>query len=72
MKLIALVGSFMLFLYLAGVVWMTSVNISRYVFSDEENAEPFWIRQFTIFLWPLGIISEEGRSALAYFWSKDQ
>ena len=72
MKLIALVGSFLLFIYLLGVLVMTSVNVSRYLFSDEVTGEFFWNRQLTIVLWPLIIISEEGRDTLTSMWNREQ
>lgn len=72
MRLLALAGSLALFVYVVVGVWLTSVNISRFVFSEhEDTTELFWVRQFTIFLWPLMLISEEGRKALAIFWSKE-
>ena len=71
MRLLALFGSLALFCYIAVVVWMTSINVSRYLFSNEVEATAFWNRQFTILLWPLIVISEDGRKVLADFWTKE-
>lgn len=72
MRLIALCGSLALSLYIGVVVWLTSINISRYIFSSEYTADPFWNRQLSILLWPLMIISEDGRKAMADFWKKEE
>ncbi len=71
MRLLALTGSLALFVYIAVVVWLTSINFSKHIFADEGAEDLLWPRQATILLWPLMIISEEGRAALAIIWKKE-
>jgi hypothetical protein len=71
MRLLALTGSLALFVYIAVTLWLTSVNLSKHLFADPEGENFFWERQGTILLWPLMIISEEGRAALALIWKKE-
>ena len=72
MKLLALVGSLALFIYIAVIIYCTAVNISRYLFSEETTSGKFWEREVTIILWPLIILTEDGRETLIAFWSKEQ
>lgn len=71
MKLLALTGSLALFVYIAVVVWLTSVNFSKHLFAEQGSEDLLWTRQATILLWPLMLISEEGREALALIWKKE-
>jgi hypothetical protein len=72
MRLLELVGSLALFVYIVTVVFLTSVNLSKFLFAlHRERESHFWARQTTIFLWPLIIISREGREALAIIWQRE-
>ena len=71
MRLLALTGSLALFVYIVVAIWLTSVNFSKHLFADEGEEDLLWTRQGTILLWPLMVISEEGREALALIWKKE-
>lgn len=72
MKLIAIAGSILLFIYLIGVILLTFHNISKtafgHVFEDEPGVR-FWMRQILILAWPLVLASEEGHYALYVIWT---
>lgn len=72
MKLLALVGSFLLFVYFVGVVLLTFHNVSKTLFGhtfENEAGVRFWMRQILILLWPLVLASEEGHYALKVIWT---
>lgn len=71
MRLLALTGSLLLLVYILGVIVLTCVNLSRWLFDLERNGEGerFWRRQGIIFLWPLVIMTAEGRAVLIYIWN---
>jgi hypothetical protein len=72
MKLLALVGSLLLFVWIVGMLLLTFHNVSKTVFGHTFQHEPgvrFWMRQILIFLWPLVLASEEGQYALYVIWT---
>jgi hypothetical protein len=71
-KLLALVGSLALFIYIVVLVVLTFHNVSRTLFGhtyQHEAGVRFWMRQFMIILWPLALASEEGKYALYVIWT---
>lgn len=75
MKALAIFGSLAVFGYVFGVMLLTSVNVSRAFFDlcpDQEGRRGFWSRQGLIFLWPLAMLSENGRNAFALIWAGDE
>ena len=71
MRLLALSGSLALFVYIVVVLAFTFVNVSKWFFGLDPEEYDFLARQGTIMLWPLVIISEEGRAALKAIWNGD-
>jgi hypothetical protein len=72
MRLLALVGSLALFIYIVAVVLLSFHNFSRTLFGhtfEKEAGTRYWMRQIMIMLWPLAIASEEGRYALYVIWT---
>jgi hypothetical protein len=73
MKLLALVGSLALFIYIIGVLTLTVHNISKSMWALDDGEENrlvrFFMRQIVILLWPLMMVSEEGRHALHVIWT---
>ncbi len=71
MRLLALVGSLALFAYLLGILILTFHNISKLMFGhifEESPRVRFFMRQILIMLWPLVLVSAEGRRALVIIW----
>jgi hypothetical protein len=73
-KLLALVGSLALFIYIAGALVLTFHNLSKGMFTVEEpegdsRLTRFFMREIVILLWPLIMASEEGRHALRVIWT---
>lgn len=72
MRLLALIGSLMLFVYIVGALMLTVHNVSKTLFGHVFENEPgvrFWMRQILILLWPLVLASEEGHHALKVIWT---
>lgn len=71
MKALALVGSLGLAIYFIAVLALTFHNVSRLIFSldeDPDDGPNFLARQTTIILWPLVAVSSEGREFLRTIW----
>lgn len=72
MKLLAIAGSILLFVWIVGVLLLTFHNISKTVFGHTYQDDPhirFWMRQMLIIFWPLVLASEEGQYALYVIWT---
>lgn len=73
MKLLALTGSLLLFVYIIGLLLLTFHNLSKGVFALETGGDSrlvrFFMRQIMILLWPLVLCSSEGRHALHVIWT---
>lgn len=72
MKLLALAASLFIFVYVVGFLLLTAHNISKYLFTLEDNDDQlvrFFMREIMILLWPLVLFSEEGRHALRVIWT---
>lgn len=69
MKALALFGSALLLIYLFVVVGLTALNVSKWLFGLEDEEYDFFSKQATIMIWPLMVISAEGREALAIIWN---
>ena len=72
MKLLALVGSLALFIYIVVTLVLTFHNVSKTLFGhtfQNDAGIRFWMRQFLIAAWPLVLASEEGRYALYVIWT---
>lgn len=70
MRLLELIGSAFLITWFVGMIIMTAMNLSRFLFTLEggDQQTHFWSRQFTIFVWPLIALSSEGRLLLIMLW----
>lgn len=71
MKFLGLLGSLGFCIYIVALIVLTSVNVSRYMFDIDRDREgpKFWKRQLLILLWPLVIITAEGRAVLYFVWN---
>lgn len=72
MRLLALLGSLGLMIYIIGVGFLTFHNVSRVLFGhtfEHEAGTRFWMRQLLILMWPLVLASEQGRYALYVIWT---
>lgn len=71
MRLLALLGSAALLVWLVGIAVMTFHNLSKFMFGHtfEQNSRVrFFMRQIMIVFWPLVLASAEGRRALDIIW----
>jgi hypothetical protein len=72
MKLLAMIGSLILLVWIVGMLLLTFHNVSKTLFGHVFENEPgvrFFMRQILIILWPLVLASEEGRYALRVIWT---
>jgi hypothetical protein len=71
-KLLALVGSLILFVYIVGVLLLTYHNLSKSMFALETGDNRlvrFFMREILVLLWILVLGSAEGRHALRVIWT---
>lgn len=73
MRLLAVLASLALAIYVVGVLFFTVSNISKLIFSFKRHdlGYKFWSRQGIILTWPIALMSEEGRTALPIIWKGD-
>jgi hypothetical protein len=71
MKMFAMLGDLVLFIYLAGVAVMTIINASRAMFDPYIKGQDemgFMARQGMIFIWPFAMFSDSGQKAFGLIW----
>lgn len=72
MRLLAFFGSLALLIYFCGLVALTFHNFSKSMWAVEDGESRlvrFFMRQIVIVLWPLMLVSAEGRHALKVIWT---
>jgi hypothetical protein len=73
MKALALFGSLALGIYIIGALALTFHNFSKGFFGLETGGDSrllrFFMREILIVLWPLVLVSSEGRHALKVIWT---
>lgn len=73
MRLLAIVGSLLLLIYFVGLLTLTFHNLSKGMFGLDTEGDSrlvrLFMRQILILLWPLVLVSAEGRHALRVIWT---
>jgi hypothetical protein len=71
MKLLAVLGSIAIFVYIMGLILLSVMNVSRAMFDkyiQENEGFGFLARQGMVFIWPLALFSNSGQKAFKLIW----
>lgn len=71
MKLLAILGSFALFVYLVVLIIMTVMNVSRTLFDPlikGHDGHGFLARQGFLVIWPIAVFSRSGIAVFKLVW----